>query len=117
MPKTKVQSSNKMLAYLVKNNLSERITEMIDFYEKEHNHKFTKDEWKELTCAGEEIINAHFPESSYSFTIKEKEREDFDKFVEEFVHAFLGALVCAMTSQMNLLFVMRRVEGFLSDQE
>jgi hypothetical protein len=114
---SKSQNENKMLAFLVKNKLGERIPDIIEYYEKEHNHKFTKKEWRELSAAGEEIITSHFPESSYAFTIKDEEREDFNNFIEEFVHAFLGALVCAVTAQMNLALVMSHVEKALPDQE
>lgn len=113
----KTQSESRMLAYLVKNKLGEKIPEIIECYEKEHNHKFTKKEWKELLAFGEEIIEMHFPESSYTFTIKEEELAEFDKFIEEFVYSFLGVFVCAMSAHMNLTLVMSRIDNSLPDQD
>jgi hypothetical protein len=107
----------KMVSFMIKQQLADHLPDMVTSFEKSHNNKFTKQETSELIAVGEEIIEAYFPTTSYTFTLNKREMANFDKFIGDFVQAFMGALVSAMHAHMSLAYVMSKVDEQFPDIE
>jgi hypothetical protein len=115
MARTEIKE-NKMVSYMIKSKLAEHLPEMLDEFETSHKHTFSKQDRNELIETGEEIIEQHFPTSSYTFTLSKKETKYFDNFINDFVQAFMGALVAAMYAHMNLVYVVDRLDAEMPDE-
>lgn len=109
------QKDSQMVSYMLKNKIVEYLPDVISAYQEEFSYRFNSKEITELMEIGEEIVNAHFPTSSYNFTLKKKEMEAFDDFVGDFVNAFIGVLISAMRAHMHVAQLSGRIDE-LPDQ-
>jgi hypothetical protein len=108
--KKSTEKEFKMVSYMIKNNIMEYVSTLIDDYQQEFNITFSHNDITELIEMGEEIVDAHFPTVSYNFTLPKKELEDFDAFVKSFIDAFMGVLICAMRAHMHIAQISSRID-------
>jgi hypothetical protein len=105
-----VKREENMTNLLIRNKLADHIPDMIETFEKEKRHKFSRKEWKEFMVYGEELISGYFPDKAYLFSIPPEEREDFDQFMTDFVNAFVGVMYEALLAKMNFQFIISCME-------
>lgn len=95
---------DKITEYSIYNILHDYAYTMIKVVEENYNYKFTKQELDKIMVFGEKIISENLPNMSFTFSIKDNEKEQFDSFVGEFTNSFVSLFLIIIKLFADLVY-------------
>jgi len=110
-------TKNRLTSYSITNALNEYAYEILKTAEEVYEHKFSKEDKDMVMSFSDQLIEEHFPETAFVFSLKEEEKESFEKFVDGFIESFIGLYMTSVKLFVDILYINSKIADVEEGEE